>query len=315
MHNISAEDINRVCDYASLVDRFEQLHREEPAILKDMLLTQQNSESGTENNALIRAAWSSSQALGIKSATIFPDNTVKTEMPAIHAVYLLFEATHGTPVAVMDGTTLTYYKTAADSALGGKLLARHDLSTMAMIGAGAMAPHLIKAHCAVHHSLQTVIIWNRTASKAEKLADEISIRGVEIKATQDIEAAVLQADLVSSATMTREPLILGDWLKSGSHVDLVGAFTPDMREVDDAAIRKSRIFVDSRKTTIGEIGEIQIPIDAGIIGEEDILADLFDLCSQTKPGRLTDDEITLFKNGGGGHLDLMTACFIYDQLK
>ena len=315
MKFITADEIHRICEYPALVNHLERLHREEPADLKDMLLANIDSGSGTENNGLFRAAWASRQGLGIKAATIFPDNTANSSLPAIHAIYMLFEGVHGTPVAVMDGTVLTYYKTAADSALGSKYLARGDIKTMAMIGAGAMAPHLITAHCSIHSSIQEVYIWNRTASKALELANKLSIPGGKIQASEDIQAVVQNAELVSSATMTREPIIFGDWLNPGTHVDLVGAFTLDMRETDDNALLKSRIFVDSRKTTIGEIGEIQIPIDSGIITEDDINADLYQLCTNQTRGRISDNEITMFKNGGGGHLDLMTAGFIYERLQ
>ena len=312
---INANEVHQACVYPELVCALENFHRESPANLKDMLLSSIQENPAAENHALFRAAWDHGSALGLKASTIFPNNTIESDLPAIHAMYTLFDGKNGIPVAVIDGTSMTYYKTAADSALGSKILANKNITSMAMIGAGAMAPHLIRAHCEIHCSIRTVTIWNRTACKAKELADCIDIPNVKIQASKDIEATVSNAQLVSSATMTKDPIIFGDWLAPGTHLDLIGAYKLDMREADDEAIQKSRIFVDSRKTTIGEIGEITIPMQSGIIGESDILADLYELCSGVKQGRESQEEITLFKNGGGGHLDLMTAQYVYDKLQ
>ena len=314
MRLITAEQVHKVCTFPELVRTFDDYHRDAPADLKDMLMSSIQEGSTPDNHILIRAAWSHGSALGLKAATIFPSNTVNSDLPAIHAIYALFDGQNGIPIAVIDGTSLTYYKTAADSALGSKYLANSNVENMAMIGAGAMAPYLIQAHCAIHSSIRKVTIWNRTMSKAGYLAKSLFIDNVEIHACDDIESTVANAELVSSATMAKDPIIFGEWLKPGTHLDLVGAFTPEMREADDTTIRKSRVFVDSRKTTIGEIGEITIPIETGIISESDVLADLFDLCLENSPGRKSKEEITLFKNGGGGHLDLMTARFINSQI-
>ena len=312
---INANEVHQACVYPELVCTLENFHRESPADLKDMLLSSIQENPTAENHALFRAAWDHGSALGLKASTIFPNNTIESDLPAIHAMYTLFDGKNGIPVAVIDGTSMTYYKTAADSALGSKILANKNITSMAMIGAGAMAPHLIRAHCEIHRSIQTVTIWNRTACKAKELADCIDIPDVKIQASEDLEATVSNAQLVSSATMTKDPIIFGDWIAPGTHLDLIGAYRLDMREVDDKAIQISRIFVDSRKSTIGEIGEITIPMQNGIIGENDILADLYELCSGVKQGRESQEEITLFKNGGGGHLDLMTAQYVYDKLQ
>lgn len=310
MKLITAEQVHKVCHYPDLVSALEKFHQETPADLQDMLMTKTQPDSEPDSHLFIRAAWSGGKALGLKSATIFPQNRKNSDLPAIHATYTLFNGVDGTPVATIDGTSMTYYKTAADSALGSKLLARKGVTRMAMVGAGAMAPHLIRAHCEIQRTIQEITIWNRTRSKAIELADSLNLPSIEVNVADDLESTVRNADLVSSATMTKDPIIHGEWFSPGTHVDLIGAFTLEMREVDDEALRRSRIFVDSRKTTIGEIGEITTPIKTGVIGEEDVLADLYELCSGVAKGRQTNDEITLFKNGGGGHLDLMTAQFI-----
>ncbi len=307
MQVISAETVHRLCSFPELMDALEASHREPPADLKDTLLSSPRDDDGTDDKIMIRAAWAHGSALGLKAATIFPRNLEEFALPAIHAQFLLFDGKTGVPTALIDGTALTYYKTAADSALGARHLARPNASSMAMIGAGAMAPYLIRAHCCARESIRTVSIWNRTASKAKAIADTLNLPGVEINVAHSLEAAVRNCDVVCAATMTQEPIIRGQWLQPGTHLDLVGAFTPQMREADDEAVCISRIFVDSRFTTIGEIGEIEIPLQTGIIEKSDIVGDLFELCSRRVLGRETENEITLFKNGGGGHLDLMTA--------
>ena len=314
MKLITAEQVHKICEFPDLVAALEAYHRQAPADLQDMLMTSVRPASEPDNHMFIRAAWSEGKALGLKTATVFPGNRLNSELPAIHAAYTLFDGTNGVPTATIDGTSLTYYKTAGDSALGTKCLARSDITRMTMVGAGAMAPYLIRAHFEIRPSIREVTIWNRTRSKAEQIAAALRLPSVTVRVSDNLESAVRSAELISSATMTKDPIIQGDWLSPGTHIDLVGAFTLEMREVDDAALRRSRIFVDSRKTTIGEIGEITIPIESGVITEADILADLYDLCQAKHTGRKHEDEITLFKNGGGGHLDLMTAQFIASRV-
>ena len=313
MKFISGEQIDNVCSFTELVAAMEEYHRQPPADFKDLLMSSTQPAPASDNHMLIRAAWSHGKTLGLKVATVFPDNTDNSDLPAIHATYTLFSGKNGVPKATIDGTTLTYFKTAADSALGAKFLARKGVSKMTMVGAGAMAPYLIRAHCEIQGTIREISIWNRTISRAENLAKSLRLPSVEVRVADDLESAIRNAELVSSATMTQEPLINGGWLSPGTHVDLIGAFTPQMREVDDETISLARVFVDSRKTTIGEIGEITIPIETGVIRESDVLADLYELCCGKNDGRLDANEITLFKNGGGGHLDLMTAQFIVSK--
>ena len=172
---ITADEVHQVCSYPELVDCLEEFHRDAPADLKDMLLSSIENPPKSDNHFLIRAAWSGGKALGLKAATIFPDNVEDRSLPAIHAIYALYDGRSGAPAAVIDGTAMTYYKTAADSALGSKHLANPNVSRMAMIGAGAMAPHLIQAHCEIHPSIRQVTIWNRTFERAEKLAESLNL--------------------------------------------------------------------------------------------------------------------------------------------
>ncbi|HCL94661.1 MAG TPA: ornithine cyclodeaminase [Gammaproteobacteria bacterium] len=306
--HLDAQQIFEQISFGPLVDDLARMHRESPADLQDMLLEQPGQMD--KDYCLIRAAWQGGAALGVKIASVFPAN-VSHDLPAIHAAYILFDGINGVPVRSIDGNALTYLKTAADSALGSQLLARPDCRRLLMVGAGAMAPYLIEAHCTVHPQIEEIRIWNRSVGRRDALLDEIN-NGRHAEAAEDLAEAVAWADLVCCATMASEPLIQGQWLRPGTHLDLVGAFRKDMREADDEALRRAQVFVDSRKTTIGEIGELVIPMEAGVISEEDVLGDLYDLCAN-KTGRQNPKDITLFKNGGGGHLDLMTARHIENR--
>ena len=306
--HLDARRIFERISFGPLVDDLARMHRESPADLQDMLL-EQAGQMG-KDYCLIRAAWQGGAALGVKIASVFPAN-VSHDLPAIHAAYILFDGANGVPVRSIDGNALTYLKTAADSALGSRLLARPDSQRLLMVGAGAMAPYLIEAHCTVHPQIEEIRVWNRSVGRRDALLDEIN-NGRHAEAADDLAEAVAWADLICCATMASEPLIQGKWLKPGTHLDLVGAFRKDMREADNEAIRRAHVFVDSRKTTIGEIGELVIPMEAGVISEEDVLGDFYDLCAN-KTGRQNSQDITLFKNGGGGHLDLMTARHIENR--
>jgi ornithine cyclodeaminase len=178
-----------------------------------------------------------------------------------------------------------------------------------IVGAGVVAQSLIRAYAACLPSLNTISIWARRPDQAQTLALAAQIPNVTVRAVENLAEAAATADIISSATMAKDPILKGDWIQPGTHVDLIGAFKSDMREADDALITKSRLFVDSRDTTIGHIGELVIPIAQGTITESDVLGDFYDLVKGTT-SRRNDDDITLFKNGGGAHMDLMTAHYL-----
>jgi ornithine cyclodeaminase len=311
MRWISAERIDQLLDFPSLAAALEQAHRRGMDAMGDLLLSQTGS-GVPDRHFLLRAAWKSELGIGAKLATVFPGNNHRV-LPSVQAVYALFDAADGRPLACLDGTALTHWKTAADSALGAKLLARRDSRTLLMVGAGAMAPYLVHAHFDLCPALAEVQVWNRSLHRAVRLADSLISLGRPARVAPDLKVAVGEADIVCCATMATAPLIQGQWLRPGTHLDLVGAYTPEMREADDEAVRRASLFVDSRETAVHSIGELAIPLREGVIAEDRVLADLFDLCQGRHPGRQSADEITLFKNGGGGHLDLMTARFVLDR--
>ena len=304
--------VHRLAPYGPLVDALAEAHRQAPPLVGRALLKPAPESDCADQSFLVLPAWSPGRAWGVKMATIVPGNAeVADGPPTVQPVYQLFDGATGSPAAAIEGTALTLRKTAADSALGARLLAREDVRTMLMIGAGALAPHLIEAHMTVRPSIGRVLIWNRSVGRRDAQLVDLRNRGFPIEPVDDLEAAVRQADVISAATMATEPLIQGGWLKPGTHVDLVGGFTPEMREADDEAVRRSLVFIDFPGSTIGEAGDITQPMANGVLSEADIQGDLFDLCQGRRPGRRGDEEITLYKNGGGGHLDLFTAEFLF----
>ena len=312
MNIIDAAEMRAVTSYPDLVEWLRESHLDTIDAMDDLLMTQPAATGGADT-LLIRAAWQRGKRTGVKLVTVFPANA-GGELPSIQAVYILFDGENGEPLASLDGTELTYWKTAADSALGTRLLAPEDARRLGMIGAGAQAPHLIRAHCSVRPSIERVTIWNRTRSKAEALAEAAPVRGVAFEATTDIEAACRGADIVTTATAAEAPLVLGAWLRPGQHLDLVGGYKPEMREADAEAFERARVFVDARETTVGVCGDLIEPVREGRFSPDRIEGDLFDLCRNGLPRPRTADDITLFKNGGGGHLDLMTASYYVDRV-
>lgn len=255
-----------------------------------------------DDTLLTRSAWIDGLGLAVKPATVFPGNPDRGLGMVNGAVNLLDDAT-GLLEAIVDFHLVTKWKTAGDSLLSARRLARADARRVLVIGAGNVAASMIDAYRALIPDA-AVTIWNRSAPAARALADR---KGAA--ATGDLELAVRDAEIIATTTMSRQPVLRGEWLSPGTHVDLIGAYRPDMREADDEVLRRARLFVDSRATTIGHIGEIQIPLDAGVITENDILGDFYDLPAGAY-ARRSDDAITVAKNGGGAHLDLIAARYI-----
>ncbi|WP_441003756.1 ornithine cyclodeaminase family protein [Pseudocolwellia agarivorans] len=299
---INADDVKNNLSWSELCEAFHEGHQAPQADIDDILFKQ------GDNAVLNRAAWIKGKGIGVKTATVFPNNANRTPaLPNVQAVFTLFDDDNGQPLAFIDGNLVTKWKTAGDSVFAAKLLARPDSKVLTIIGAGAVASSMIDAYRAVFPQLEKVQVWNRTFAKAQQLAAQKNAIAIE-----SLPEALSNADIVSSSTMSTSSFIKGDWIKAGTHVDLIGAYRPDMREADDDLIAKSRIFVDSRATAIHDIGELAKPIENGAIKEEDVIADFYQLCNNQQ-GRKTETEITLFKNGGGAHLDLMTALYIMQK--
>jgi len=308
MRFIGGDEIRRALTFPALIAAMEDGHRRPRMESHDQLMGDEQALY------FVRSAAAHGVAFGSKLVTSFPKNLASGgKLPAVQGLYVLFDGTNGAPAAVLDGTEITVWKTAADSALGAKLLAPSEPRTLLMVGAGAMAPWLARAHLAVRPSLRRVLVWNRTAERANALTEALGKEGIAAEAAIELEAAVRQAEVISAATRSHAPLVKGAWLKAGAHLDLVGGYTPETREADDEAARRSRIFVDCRESA-AVVGDITQPIASGAIRKEDVLGDLYDLVGGRVPGRLSARDITLFKNAGGGHLDLMTAQAVLARL-
>lgn len=285
-------------DWIGLTDAIAAGHRLPKAEIADSFLYR------GDDTLLNRAAWIDGLGLAVKSATIFPGNAAR-DMPTINGGVSLYSDDAGILQAIVDFHLVTKWKTAGDSLLAARRLARVDSAVILIVGAGTVARSLVEAYSAAFPEAQ-FLIWNRTAAKAQELADGYA----HVTAAGDLAEAVGQADIVSCATMSTEPVLKGAWLRPGTHVDLIGAYRPDMREADDDVLMRGRLFVDSLDTTVGHIGEIKDPIARGVIRESDIVADYYDLGTFV---RQSEDEITVFKNGGGAHLDLMVSRYILDR--
>jgi len=259
---------------------------------------------------LLMPAWQPGDYIGVKMVSVFPGNQGRG-LPAIHGSYLLSSGRTGELLAIVDGGELTARRTAAASALAARYLAREDASRLLMVGTGRLSTNVIEAHAAVR-PIRHVTIWGRDTKKAEATARDLDLKDIEISVATDLASAAREADVISCATLSSEPLILGDWLKPGSHLDLIGAFKPTMRETDDRAVSRASIFVDTREGALSEGGDIVQPLRAGVITAEAIRADLFELARGKHTGRTSPDEITLFKSVGAALEDLAGAVLAFE---
>jgi ornithine cyclodeaminase len=285
-------------DWSGLTNALAEGHVRPKAEIADTFLYRD------PDTLLSRSAWIDGLGLAVKSATVFPKNPQKGR-PIVNGAFSLFSDSNGLLEALVDFNLVTKWKTAGDSLLAASRLARKESENILIIGAGTVGHSLRDAYGSLFPDA-TFTVWNRTAQNAEKMASEYE----GMRVAYDLQEAVKDSDIITCATMSTEPVLRGDWLRPGQHIDLIGAYRSDMREADDAAILRARVFVDSYATTVGHIGEIKTPIDTGVITKSDLVADYYE---PDKFTRLSDDDITLFKNGGGAHMDLMTARYILDR--
>ncbi|WP_039019364.1 ornithine cyclodeaminase family protein [Halocynthiibacter namhaensis] len=294
---ISFNDGDALCDWIDHCDAIYAGHRFPHGDIGDTFLYRGN------DTLLSRAAYIDGMGVLVKAATINPGNPAKGK-PMIHGAVTLFSDDTGEPEVMIDFHLVTKWKTAGDSLAAARILARSDSRKILIVGAGTVGRNLRVAYAQAFPDAK-FMVWNRSPESAVKFAADFD----KTEAVTDLQSAVEQADIVTSATMSTDPFIKGEWFRPGQHIDIIGAYRPDMREVDDEALKRASIFVDSRDTTLDHIGELKIPLAAGVITREDILGDYYDLQSGVFK-RSSNDEITLFKNGGGAHLDLMTSRYI-----
>jgi len=308
MRFVSDAEVAGALSFPVLIAAMEAAHRRPKIEILDGFMGDEAAQY------VIRSAVDPGRYMLSKMFTSFPSNLAAGALPAVQAVCVLFDGADGRPLAVIDGTSITHWRTAADSALGARLLANPEPETLLVVGAGKMSWWLAQAHRVARPSLARVLIWNRNQARASELSERLARDGVRAEVMTDLDAATREADVISACTRSHAPLIKGANLKPGVHLDLVGGYTPQTREADDAAARRARVFVDRRETAFHGVGDILQPIADGVMTEADVLGDLYDLAGGAVAGRRAASDITFFKNAGGGHLDLMTCETVFEQI-
>ena len=307
MRFINAEQIQAVLEWEGVLEALRQAHQGERPLGDSYFI-------GDDAYGLFsRGVVLPGRGAGLKLASICPANAQEMPpRPTEHAAFLVIDETSKAVAAILDGPAITACKTAADSALAARWLSREDSQVLLVLGSGPVARALTDAYLHIRPSIRQVLLWNRSPEKLEQAREQLTRRGIEVSIVDDLDAAVSQADIISSATSSACALIHGRNVRPGTHVDLVGGYRPDMQEADSELIGKARVFVDDRKSA-AVAGDILIPLTQGVITEDNIEGDLFDLCQQAPLRRDTDD-ITVYKNAGGAHLDLVTSQYVISRL-
>jgi len=315
MQIITAEQLRRHLTWGPLIDALRaQFHTgcEMPARHHHRIERLDQPDA----TLLLMPAWNQSGGrgdyIGVKVVNVFPGNADRG-LPAISGSYLLSSGETGELLAILDGGELTAKRTAAASALAASYLANKKSSRLLMVGTGRLSTHLVSAHASIR-PIRQVSVWGRNSHKAEAVAKTLCATGFDAVVASDLEQAAAKADIISCATLSKKPLILGDWLSPGTHLDLVGGFTPEMREADDQVIKRTAIFVDTHAGAAREAGDITQPLASGVLMQSDIRADLYQLTRGEHPGREGEEQITLFKSVGAALEDLAAAALAYEML-
>ena len=297
----SAEQVHAALPWSALVPALRE------AFAMGATVPRRHAHALSERDSLLlMPAWSN-DALGVKVVTVMPDSLATR---TVQALYILLDRHTGEPRAVLDGEALTLRRTAATSVLAASYLARDHASDLLMIGTGTLAPYMVRAYCAMRPAITRVRIWGRTPGRAAALVDALANEGLPVEACSDLPDAVTASQIVCAATTSRAPVIHGAWLSPGTHVDLVGGFTPAMREADDDTVRMSRITVDSFDGALNEAGDLVDPLARGVISRSHVVAELRELVAGTIAGRTNGAQITLFKSVGLALEDLAAATLV-----
>lgn len=311
MQVFTAEEVEARLDYASLVAALRAGFCRDITVPPRQHHTLPQPEGEADATLLVMPAWSADGYAGVKLVSIFPDNA-KRGLPSVSGSYQLIDAGTGEPLAIMDGTALTARRTAAVSALAAEFLARVDASTHLVLGAGRLCQPLVAAHRQVRPITRS-LVWARRPEAAESQLDQLKAQGIHAEAVTDLAEAAGNADIISSATLTTDPILKGAWLRPDCHVDLVGAFRPDMREADDAVFDQARIFGDHLPAAIEEAGELADPLLRGVLDREQIIGGLAELCRGEVDGRMSADQRTVFKSVGTALADLAAARLVWER--
>lgn len=307
----SADEVHAALPWAELADALEDafVAGDTEVPLRHAHALDANGPNASPGTLLLMPAWSG-EALGVKLVTVMPDAVARGGAGTVQASYLLLDRATGAPRALIDGEALTLRRTAAASALAAQHLARPDARRLLVVGSGRLAPWMARAHVALNPELVHVAVWGRNPDAAEDVVEQLRDEGIDAEVAEDLPAAVRAAEVISCATTSREPLVRGAWLQPGTHLDLVGGFRHDMREVDDAAVARARIVVDTYAGALAEAGDLVQPLAAGVIAREQVVAELAELLGGERRGRLTPEDITLFKSVGTALEDLAAASLV-----
>lgn len=308
---INGKTLKKLLPYHLLIPALEKAFQQKYIVPQRHHHDYKNPSEDIDSTLLLMPAWQVGKYLGVKIVTVSPNNG-KYGLPAVQGIYLLSDAQKGTPLAYLEAKTLTSRRTAAASALASSFLSQPNSSSLLMIGTGAMSPELIKAHASVR-PIKKAYVWGRSFDKAMRIQELLKQENFEIQAVKTIQEIVREVDIISCATLSEKPLIFGDWLSPGQHIDLVGSFKPNMREADDKLIKRATLFVDIMEGATKESGDIVIPIQSKIISLDDIKGDLFNLCKKEIIGRKNKEEITCFKSVGYALEDLAAAKLAYEN--
>jgi alanine dehydrogenase len=311
---VSAEQVSAALPYPALISALRQAFRENIQAPTRHVHTVSKQDSTV---LLLMPTWHPESNMGVKLVTVSPENPAR-QLPTVHSIFILFNTKTGVPIAMVDGEELTLRRTAAASALASTYLSRADSTTLLMVGTGKLAPYMAAAHCAAR-PIQNIRVWGRSPEKAKRTAHEISLqdlpRGVSVQAVANLEMEVRNADIISCATTSTTPIVRGQWIRAGTHIDLVGGFKPDMREADDDLIKKATVFVDTITGTLAEAGDLIQAIASGSFSRDAVAAELADLSSGRHNGRRDPQQITLFKSVGTGIEDLCAANLAWASTK
>lgn len=310
MLSINAETVHQALTFPKLVNALQTAFTENIQVPPRLHFDIENPKASRETTLLMMPAWQAGDVAGIKLVTVAPENSQKN-LPSIQGTYILLDVDTGSMKAMMDAPSLTAKRTAAASALASRYLSRENSETLLIVGTGTLAPQLIAAHTSVR-SIKQVYVWGRNHQRAQQVCQQVADLNIACEAVEDLECYVKKADIISCATLSTEPLILGKWLQEGQHLDMVGAYRPDMREMDDDCLTRAVIFVDNMESAVRETGDLAIPLAEKIIEMSDIHADLFALCGNKFTFERKSKDITVFKSVGHALEDLAAAKLVVE---
>ena len=311
MKVISAEEVHQALSFPALVDALQEAYSGEYSMPPRQVFLL-DEEGGANDAFAVLPSWSE-QLIAVKAFTYFPE--AEAPYQSLYSKVMLFDREHGEPLALVDGSTVTFWRTAGISGLATRLLAREDARTMLMLGTGNLAPYIIRANASVR-DLKKVMVWGRTRSKAEEISAMMAVEfpDIEILAVEDRQSACAEADIVVAATGSHEPVVLGEWIQPGTHTDFIGNHHAGKRVCDTALLLKSKVYADSRVNAFKEAGEILVPIEEGVFTREGVVAELAEMCQGSATLRESEEEITLFKSIGMAMSDLVGAGLAYQTV-